>query len=161
MIDIFSYFIAGICATACMDLHVYLHSKIFHTIPTNCYFTARWVGTVIKREKIIGNITQMPKWKYETTLGWLGHYVMGTVMVSAFLMMVGQAWIDAPRVLPVIIYLNTLILFPFCVLQPSFGFGFFGSKTRDPKAARKRVFIAYVGFGIGVYLSGWLLHYLK
>lgn len=150
----------GLAATAMMDLHTYLHSKIFRTIPTSCHLTARWVGTIIHREKFTGKITEVAQWRHEGWLGWLGHYLMGVMMVSVFLALVGESWLQAPTLLPLLVYLCVLILFPFCVLQPLWGFGFFGAKTQDPTATRKRVLVAYMGFALGIYLSSlWVAHW--
>lgn len=151
------FVLVGAIATALMDIQVYLHSKVFHSIPTSCNLTGRWVGMLIKREKFTGKITEVNEWAHEGWLGWVGHYAMGIFMVSLFLLIVGEDWIRRPSLLPLFAYLSVLILFPFCVLHPAWGFGFFGCKTQNPIATRKRVLVAYASFAIGILVGALIV----
>jgi hypothetical protein len=51
-------------------------------------------------------------------------------------------------------------VFPFFIMQPSFGLGVAASRTPDPTQARLKSLATHTIFGLGLYLCGLGVSYL-
>jgi hypothetical protein len=46
---------------------------------------------------------------------------------------------------------------PLLLMQPAFGMGIAASRTANPWQVRMRALLTHLVFGLGLYLTGWLL----
>jgi hypothetical protein len=59
-----------------------------------------------------------------------------------------------------LLYGIVTVVFPFFILQPSFGLGVAASKTPKPAQARLKSLATHSVFGIGLYLCALIVSYL-
>jgi DUF2938 family protein len=57
-----------------------------------------------------------------------------------------------PTVLPALIYGIGTVVFPFFVMQPSFGLGIAASRAPNPRHARLKSLATHMVFGLGLYV---------
>jgi hypothetical protein len=69
-------------------------------------------------------------------------------------------WLVRPTVLPALLYGIGTVVFPFFILQPSFGLGIAASRTPNPSQARLKSLVTHVVFGVGLYLCALGVSYL-
>jgi len=63
-------------------------------------------------------------------------------------------------VLPALLYGLGTVVFPFFIMQPSFGLDIAGSRTRKPTQARLKSLVTHTVFGVGLYLCALGVRYL-
>jgi len=78
----------------------------------------------------------------------------------AFIAFTSSNWLQHPMLIPAVIFGIVTVLAPFFIMQPSFGLGFAGSKTSNPRQARFRTLMNHFVFGIGLYLFALLTNWL-
>ena len=88
----------------------------------------------------------------ECTVGWIAHYTIGVVLAFCFLVGVSNDWLARPTAIPALLYGIGTLVFPFFVLQPSFGLGIAASRTPHSAQARLKSLATHVVFGAGLYL---------
>jgi hypothetical protein len=103
------------------------------------------------------NIASTPQKSAECIIGWIAHYMIGMMFAALFITAVGSAWLQHPTPMPAIIFGIITVVAPFFILQPSFGLGLAASKTPNPTQARLRSLMNHLGFGVGLYLSAFLI----
>lgn len=69
-------------------------------------------------------------------------------------------WIARPTLPPVLLYGIGTVVFPFFILQPSFGLGIAASKTPRPAQARLKSLVTHTVFGVGLYLCALGVSYV-
>jgi hypothetical protein len=69
-------------------------------------------------------------------------------------------WLARPTVLPALLYGIGTVVFPFFILQPSFGLGIAASRTPNPTHARLKSLVTHIVFGVGLYICGLAVGYV-
>lgn len=152
--------ILGIGATLTFDLWAMSLKYVFKIPPSDIRLVGRWV--LYMREGVFthSTIASRPPKNAERFVGWLAHYVIGVTLSIAFVSLVGVDWLRHPRLPAAVAFGLATVLAPFCIMQPSFGFGFAASKTAHPWQARLRSVMNHIAYGVGLYifalLDGWL-----
>jgi hypothetical protein len=80
--------------------------------------------------------------RFECTVGWIAHYVIGAVFALVLVTLVSGNWA------------------PFLVMHPSLGLGIAASRTPNPTQARLRSLMAHTAFGVGLYACAVGVSYL-
>jgi hypothetical protein len=62
--------------------------------------------------------------------------------------------------LPALLYGIGTVVFPFFIMQPSFGLGIAASRTPNPTQARLKSLATHTVFGIGLYVCALGMHYV-
>jgi hypothetical protein len=106
------------------------------------------------------NIRSAAKKRGECIVGWTAHYMIGIAFAIAFVALIGDNWLHQPSLMPAILFGIVTVLAPFVILQPAFGLGFAAAKLANPTPARMRSLMNHTAFGIGLYLSAWLVNAL-
>jgi hypothetical protein len=89
----------------------------------------------------------------ECAVGWIAHYVIGSMYGLAFVALVSRNWLAQPTLVPAILFGVGSVLVPYLIMQPSFGLGIAASRTPRPMQARLRSLVAHASFGLGLYAS--------
>ncbi|GAB3039097.1 DUF2938 domain-containing protein [Bowmanella dokdonensis] len=150
--------IIGIGATLLMDGWAWLLRRLFAIPSLNFCLVGRWFGhmpTGIFRHNAIGKAEAKP---FECLLGWTVHYLIGIVFAGALVWLTSAKWLDAPTLLPALLFGAVTVLAPFLVMQPALGMGLAASKAPSPWQARSKSLLTHLVFGLGLYLSAWLLN---
>jgi len=93
-------------------------------------------------------------------IGWTAHYAIGMAFAAVLLAAVGLEWLQRPTLAPALLVGIGTVAAPFLLMQPGMGAGFFASRTPRPGAARIRSLVTHTVFGFGLYVAGWLTHFL-
>ena len=142
----------GVGATLVMDLWNLFLKRMF-SVPSLSYcLLGRWLrhmpeGTF--RHKSITAAAQKP---FECTVGWIAHYTIGVVFALVFVVLASGDWLARPTLLLALLYGIGTVVFPFFIMQPSFGLGIAASRTPKPMQARLKSLVTHTVFGIGLYL---------
>src|SRR5919112_1506476 len=148
----------GVGATLVMDLWNLFLKRAFG-IPSLSYcLLGRWIGhmpTGTFRHTSLSAAVPQP---YECIVGWIAHYSIGVVLALAFVVLTGD-WLARPTLVPALLYGIVTVVFPFFLLQPSFGLGIAASKAPDPPRARLKSLMTHTVFGLGLYLSALGMSY--
>lgn len=150
----------GIGATLAMDAWNLFLKRQFGIPSLNYCLLGRWVSHIpagIIRHANIGAAPQKP---HECIVGRVAHYTIGVALGVAFVVLVSGDWLAQPTLAPALLYGIATVVFPFFIMQPSFGLGIAASRTPKPAQARLKSLMTHTIFGIGLYvcaLAGALL----
>ena len=150
--------VIGLGATLTFDLWALFLKHAFKITPSNICFVGRWLRYMPEGTFTHSNIASAPPKSAECAVGWIAHYLIGITFAIAFVAFVGNSWLQHPTLIPAMAFGVLTVLAPFCIMQPSFGFGFAASKTPNPAQARLRSVMNHAAFGVGLYLFGWLVN---
>lgn len=141
----------GIGATLVMDLWNLLLKRIF-SIPSLDYcLLGRWLLHMPAGTFRHARITASPRKAFECGVGLAAHYTIGVVLAIAFVVLAGGDWLARPTLLPALVYGIATVIFPYFVMQPSFGLGIAASRAPDPARARLKSLMTHIVFGLGLY----------
>ena len=142
----------GIGATLLMDLWNLFLKRRFD-IPSLSYCVlGRWLqhmpGGTLRHE----NINAAPQKPYECAVGWIAHYSIGVVFALGLIVLTSGDWLARPTLLPAVLYGIATVIFPFFLMQPSFGLGIAASRAPKPWQARLKSLATHTVFGLGLYV---------
>jgi hypothetical protein len=142
----------GIGAGLVMDLWNLFLKRTF-SIPTLDYcLLGRWLRHMPRGTFRHTSITAAPRKPFECTVGWIAHYTIGIVFALVFVALAPGDWLARPTVLPALLYGMGTVVFPFFIMQPSFGLGIAASRTSKPTQARLKSLVTHTVFGVGLYV---------
>lgn len=122
----------GIGATLILDLWQFLLGKLFAVRGADWGHAGRWLKGLAKGEWIYRNSDPSPPRAGDKTLGWLFHYVVGTIYAFLYVPVSILGFGAFPDFLPYILIgfvLSTLA--GLMVFSPLMGDGFLASKAPD------------------------------
>jgi len=117
----------------------------------------RWVGHLLQGRLSHSPIGKSAPIHGELLLGWSTHYAVGIAFAGVLVSLAGSGWIDAPTVLPALLFGLVSVVVPLFVMQPAMGAGFAASKTQSPLKSCLRSLATHAVFGLGLYLAAALL----
>jgi len=144
--------VVGIGATLFMDVWALLLQRAFGIPPANYCLVGRWICHMPEGTFAHASIAAAPQKRYECAVGWIAHYVTGTVYALVLVALVSGSWLARPTLLPAVLFGIGSVLVPYLIMQPSFGLGIAASKAPQPAQARLRSLMAHTVFGIGLYV---------
>lgn len=159
-LSLISAIVIGIGATLTADLLALFLKAAFKIASPNYCVVGRWLRYMPEGIFKHSNIASTPQKSAECAVGWLAHYVIGVIFGIAFVVLVGNNWLQRPTLIPAIAFGVVTVLAPFFIMQPLFGLGFAASNTSHPIQARFRSLMNHTAFGIGIYLFALLLNWL-
>jgi DUF2938 family protein len=150
----------GIGATLVMDLWNLFLKRTFSIPSLNYCLLGRWVchmpGGTLRHASIIA----APQKPFDCPVGWIAHYTIGVVLALVFVVLSSGDWLARPTLLPALLYGIGTVVFPFFILQPSFGLGIAGSRTPKPTQARLKSLVTHTVFGVGLYVCALGVSYV-
>jgi hypothetical protein len=142
----------GLGATLFMDLWALFLKRAFGTPSANYCLVGRWFRHMPEGTFMHASIANASQKRFECTVGWIAHYVIGAVYALVLVALVSGNWLARPTLLPALLFGVGTVLAPFLVMQPSFGLGVAASRTPNPTQARLRSLMAHTAFGVGLYV---------
>ena len=143
----------GIGATLIMDLWNLFLKRTFRIPSLNYCLLGRWIRHMPGGTFRHASIAAAPRRPLECTVGSIAHYTIGVTLALVFVVLVSGGWLTRPTLLPALLYGLATVLFPFLILQPSFGLGVASSRTPNPARARLKSLVTHTVFGVGLYVS--------
>ncbi len=148
-----SAIVVGLGATLFMDALALFLKRAFSIPSANYCLVGRWLRHMPEGTFMHASIAAAPQKRSECTVGWIAHYVVGTVYALVFVALVSGSWLARPTLLPAMLFGIGSVLVPYLIMQPSFGLGIAASRTPNPMQARLRSLVAHAAFGAGLYVS--------
>lgn len=150
----------GIGATLLMDLWNLFLKRAFSIPSLNYCLLGRWLRHMPAGTFRHASIAAAPAKPLECTVGRIAHYTIGVVLALVFVVSASGEWLARPTLLPALLYGIGTVVFPFFIMQPSFGLGIASSKTRNPTQARLKSLMTHTVFGIGLYVCALGVSYI-
>lgn len=145
--------IIGIGATLIMDLWALFLRHTFNIPSLNYCLVGRWLLHMPDGRFIHASIGAAKRKHPECAVGWIAHYAIGVVFALVFIVFVSGIWLARPTPVPALLFGLGTVVFPFLLMQPSFGLGVAASRTPSPTRARLKSLVTHVIFGAGLYVS--------
>ena len=142
----------GLGATLFMDLWALFLKRAFSAPAANYCLVGRWFRHMPEGTFMHASIANASKKRFECTLGWIAHYVIGVVFALVLVALVSGSWLAQPTLLSALLFGVGTVLAPFLIMHPSFGLGIAASRTPNPTQARLRSLMAHTAFGVGLYV---------
>ena len=158
--DILGIIAIGLGATLVMDLWNLFLKRTFSIASLNYCMLGRWLRYMPGGTLRHASITAAPRKPLECTVGWIAHYTIGIVFALVFVALASGDWLARPTVLPALLYGIGTVVFPFFIMQPSFGLGIAASRTPNPTQARLKSLVTHTVFGAGLYVWALALSYV-
>ena len=147
----------GIGATALIDLWA-LFLRLAFAVPLPDYaLVGRWLGHMPAGRFMHASIAAAPHIRGEHIIGWVAHYAIGVTFAGLLLIACGLDWARQPSPGPALAFGILTVVAPYFIMQPGMGLGIAASKTPKPGLARVRSLITHTVFGVGLYVSAWVL----
>jgi hypothetical protein len=150
----------GIGATLVMDLWNVFLSRTFSIPSLNYCLLGRWLRHMSGGTFRHASITAAPQKPFECEVGWVAHYTIGVVFALVFVGVTSGDWLGRPTLLPALLYGIGTVVFPFLIMQPSFGLGIAASRTPKPTQARLKSCLTHAVFGAGLYVCALGVSYV-
>jgi uncharacterized membrane protein YagU involved in acid resistance len=106
------------------------------------------------------SINAAPQKPFECTVGWIAHYTIGVVFALVFVVLTSGDSLARPTLLLALLYGIGTAVFPFFIMQPSFGLGIAASRTPNPMQARLKSLATHTVFGVALYLCALGVSYV-
>src|SRR5688500_14603684 len=142
----------GIGATLVMDLWNLFLKRAFGIPSLNYCLLGRWLRHMPGGTLSHVNITAAPEKPFECAVGRIAHYTIGVGLALVFVALTSGDWLARPALLPALLYGIATVVFPFFIMQPSFGLGVAASRTPKPAQARLKSLVTHTVFGLGLYV---------
>jgi hypothetical protein len=142
----------GIGATLIMDLWNLFLKRTFSIPSLNYCLLGRWLRHMPEGTFRHASIAAAPQKSFECTVGSIAHYTIGIVFALVLVALTSGDWLARPTLLPALLYGIGTVVFPFFIMQPSFGLGMAASKTPNPTQARLKSLMTHTVFGVGLYV---------
>lgn len=145
--------LAGVIATAVLDLWQWLVKLVFGVPPTNWALVGRWFSYIPHGKLVhegIGNSEPVPR---EAAMGWIAHYAVGLIYAAIY---VAFAWFvlgSGPTFPSALGFGVITVIAPWLLLQPGMGLGIFARNAAKPNVVRAHSLSSHVAFGVGLYLG--------
>lgn len=149
----------GIGATLLMDLWNLFLKRTFSIPSLNYCLLGRWLRHMPGGTFTHASIAAAPQKSFECTVGWIAHYTTGVVFALVFVLLAPGDWLARPTFLPALLFGFATVVFPFFIMQPSFGLGVASSRTPNPTKARLKSLVTHTVFGAGLYVCARGLSY--
>lgn len=143
----------GTGATLITDLVGLSLKIVFKVSPPNFCIVGRWFIHMAQGVFAHENIVAAPARPGECVVGWIAHYIVGIAFALMLIALVSCSWLASPTLAPAVAIGVGTVLFPFLLMQPSFGLGFAASRAPNPTQARLKSLMTHLVFGTGLYVS--------
>ena len=149
--------LVGAGATAVMDLWAIARKRVFGIAAPDYGLVGRWISHMARGRFRHDRISGSPPVQGEFLVGWTAHYLVGIAFAGILLGICGITWIRNPTIVPALLVGVGTVVAPFLVMQPGMGAGIAASRTPRPSAARLQSLLTHGIFGLGLYVSGWVV----
>lgn len=155
-INIINYILAGIFATAIIDISGILLNKIFGLPKTEWRFIGRWVF-YMKDMKFThgmnnGHISRYSIAKNELLIGWIFHYMVGVLFSVIYFIGETKLLGYVPNIVSATIFGIFTLVAPWFIMSPCLGNGVFFKKHPRKKLMRILSTLSHITFGQSLYL---------
>ena len=149
----------GLGATLVMDLWNLFLKRAFGIPSLDFCLLGRWLLHMPGGRFRHASINAAARKPYECAVGSIAHYSIGVALALVLVILVSEDWLAQPTLQPALLFGLVTIVFPFFILQPSFGLGIAAARTPNPAQARLKSLMTHTVFGVGLYLCALGMRY--
>jgi hypothetical protein len=151
----------GIGATVVTDMWGFARQPLLGVSSPDYGMVGRWFGLMPRGQFHHASIAAAPPVRSERAMGWIVHYLIGIAYAGALVAIGGERWLQHPDLLLALAVGVGSVAAPFLIMQPAMGAGIAASRTKSPGTARLHSLLVHTVFGLGLYVSGWVLKWLS
>jgi hypothetical protein len=143
----------GVVATVSMDLLTAVAYRLRLAAPLSPHLIGRWFAFVARAQPLHADIARAPSVSHELAITVLVHYAIGVTLASIYFWGTSRlGWPARNLVLALAFGLCTNV-FPWLVMFPAMGYGFFGA--RGPSGTRLFLssLISHLCYGLGIRIG--------
>lgn len=148
----------GCGATLVMDLWGMIRKILLGIPPPNYGMVGRWIGHMTHGQFRHDSIAASSPVRGEQIIGWVVHYLTGTVFAALLIGIGGRSWIQNPTIGLALAVGIATVAAPFLLMQPGMGAGIAASRTKHPASAQLQSLITHIVFGFGLYATALAAH---
>ncbi len=149
--------LVGIGATLVIDLWAAVRKRLLGVPAPDYAMVGRWLAHMPHgrfRHAAIAKAEPVPG---EGMLGWSAHYLIGIAFAALLALTTGSNWFLHPTLAPALLTGIATVAAPLLLMQPGMGAGIAARNTPNPARARLHSLLTHSLFGLGMYLTGWML----
>ena len=145
--------LAGVIATASMDVLSVIAIRLRLIAPLSPNLIGRWFAAVLRAHPLHEDIERAAPRSHELAIALLGHYAIGMFLTALFVLMVNRIGWPARSLSPALAFGLSTNVFPWLVMFPAMGYGFFGA--HGPEGTRLFVssLVSHAFFGFGIWIA--------
>jgi len=142
---------AGVAATVTMDLLASASRRIGLTVGAKGQWVGRWYLGMARGQFVHSNIAVAPEQTGEKRAALVGHYAIGIALAVLYVAGAGWLGVSPDGFLAAIGYGFATSVFPWFILFPAFGFGFFGLKGPPELKLFRTSLLNHLYYGFGLW----------
>ena len=145
--------IAGVIATAILDLWQQVFRLLFGLPITDWGMIGRWVGHFKDGQFVHKNIGAAPPIPNETAIGWIVHYVVGVGYAVVYFGLMWLVFRMPPDLLSALIFAALSVSVTWFVMEPILGAGVMAAHVPGRCRVLAQDFTSHLSLGVGLYLG--------
>ena len=148
--------LAGVIATVSMDVLSVVAVRVRLIAPLSPNLIGRWFASVARAHPLHADIARAAPSGHELAIALLGHYAIGMFLTALFVVMANRAGWPARSLSPALAFGMCTNVFPWLVMFPAMGYGFFGAHGPDGTRLFVSSLASHGFFGLGIWIA-WRL----
>ena len=142
---------AGVAATVTMDVLTNAFQRVGLTVGAKGQWVGRWYLGIARGQFVHSNIAVAPERLGEKRAALVGHYVIGIALAVLYVAGAGWLGVSPDEFLVALGYGFATSVFPWFLLFPALGFGFFGLKGPPELRMFTTSLINHLSYGFGLW----------
>jgi len=152
-----AYVIIGVVATVIMDVLSAVSFKFRLIAPLSPRLTGRWFASVGRGQFLHSDIGQTAVISHERAIAVPVHYAIGVTLALIYLFACASLGLAPRNPITALVFAFCTNIFPWLVMFPSMGFGWFGSHGPPGTRLFLSSLASHVFYGVGLWLGALLL----
>jgi hypothetical protein len=148
--------IAGVFATAMLDLWQRLLHAVAGIPPANWAMIGRWFAYLPRGQMVHRPIGATAEVRGELALGWAMHYLVGLAYGFAYLGLLVYGLDRPPSLLNGAVFGAASVAIAWFIMQPGIGIGVMGRLTPNPAVPILNALASHVIYGLALFAGAWL-----
>ena len=143
--------LAGVAATVTMDVLASAFRRVGLTVGAKGLWVGRWYLGIARGQFVHSNIAVAPEEAGEKRAAMIGHYVIGIALAVLYVAGAGWLGVSPDGLLVALGYGFATCVFPWFLLFPALGFGWFGLKGPPELKMFRTSVINHLSYGLGLW----------
>jgi DUF2938 family protein len=149
--------IIGVLATVIMDVLSAVSFKLRLIAPLSPRLVGRWFASVGRGQLFHSDIGQTAAIHHERTIAVPVHYAIGVTLALTYMFACASLGLASRNAITALVFAVCTNAFPWLVMFPSMGFGWFGSHGPPGTRLFLSSLVSHVFYGVGLWLGASLL----
>jgi hypothetical protein len=149
--------VIGVVATVIMDVLSAVSFKFRLIAPLSPNVIGRWFAFVARGRLVHRDISQTAAINHERAIAVPVHYAIGVTLALIYLFVCASRGLAPRNPITALIFALSTNAFPWLVMFPSMGFGWFGSHGPPGTKLFLSSLVSHVFYGVGLWIGASLL----